>query len=82
MHIGARRSPLHTPEQAVAFARAVLARPGFRLVGVMSYEAQIAGLGDAPPGRPVRAAALRLIQRFSAPNCASAAERRSARSGP
>ena len=58
--------PLHTPEQAVAFARAVLARPGFRLVGVMSYEAQIAGLGDAPPGRPVRAAALRLIQRLSA----------------
>ena len=66
VHIGARRSPLHTPEQAVAFARAVRARPGFRLVGVMSYEAQIAGLGDAPPGRPVRAAALRLIQRFSA----------------
>jgi D-serine deaminase-like pyridoxal phosphate-dependent protein len=66
VHIGARRSPLHTPEQAVAFARAVLARPGFRLAGVMSYEAQIAGLGDAPPGRPVRAAALRLIQRFSA----------------
>ncbi len=66
VHIGARRSPLHTPEQAVAFARAVLARPGFRLVGVMSYEAQIAGLGDAPPGRPVRAAALRLIQRLSA----------------
>lgn len=66
VHIGARRSPLHSPEQAAAFTRAVLARPGFRLVGVMSYEAQIAGLGDAPPGRPVRAAALRLIQRFSA----------------
>ena len=33
--------------------RAVAARPGFRLVGLMSYEAQIAGLGDAaarPPG--------------------------------
>ena len=27
------------------------ARPGFRLVAVMSYEAQIAGLGDAPPGQ-------------------------------
>jgi D-serine deaminase-like pyridoxal phosphate-dependent protein len=32
----------------------------------MSYEAQIAGLGDAPPGRPLRAAALRVIQRLSA----------------
>jgi D-serine deaminase-like pyridoxal phosphate-dependent protein len=65
VHIGARRSPLHTPDQAVAFARTVLARPGFALTGAMSYEAQIAGLGDAPPGRPLRAAALRLIQRFS-----------------
>jgi D-serine deaminase-like pyridoxal phosphate-dependent protein len=73
VHIGARRSPLHTPDQAVAFARTVLARPGFALAGAMSYEAQIAGLGDAPPGRPLRAAALRLIQRFSA---AELAERR------
>jgi D-serine deaminase-like pyridoxal phosphate-dependent protein len=66
VHVGARRSPLHTPAQAAAFARAVLARPGFRLAGVMSYEAQIAGLGDAPPGRPLRAATLRVMQRFSA----------------
>ena len=66
VHIGARRSPLHSPEQAVAFARAVLSRPGFRLTGVMSYEAQIAGLADAPPGRPLRAVTLRVIQRLSA----------------
>jgi D-serine deaminase-like pyridoxal phosphate-dependent protein len=65
VNIGALRSPLHSPGQAVAFARTVLARPGFRLVGAMSYEAQIAGLGDAPPGRPLRAAALRVIQRLS-----------------
>ena len=65
VHIGVRRSPLYAPEQAVSLARAVLARPGFRLAGAMSYEAQIAGLGDAPPGRPLRAAALRLIQRLS-----------------
>ncbi|HEY4701559.1 MAG TPA: amino acid deaminase/aldolase [Streptosporangiaceae bacterium] len=65
VHIGVRRSPLFAPEQAVSFARTVLARPGFRLAGAMSYEAQIAGLGDAPPGRPLRAAALRLIQRLS-----------------
>jgi D-serine deaminase-like pyridoxal phosphate-dependent protein len=65
VHIGVRRSPLYAPEHAVSFARTVLARPGFRLAGAMSYEAQIAGLGDAPPGRPLRAAALRLIQRLS-----------------
>jgi D-serine deaminase-like pyridoxal phosphate-dependent protein len=66
VHIGTRRSPLHTPAQAAAFAKAVLARPGFELVGVMAYEGQIAGLGDNPAGRPVRAATLRWIQRHSA----------------
>ena len=40
---------------------------GFRLVGVMGYEGQIAGLGDAPPGHPVRAQLIRLIQGRSVP---------------
>jgi D-serine deaminase-like pyridoxal phosphate-dependent protein len=65
-HIGTWRSPLRTPEQADRFARAILARPGFALVAVMGYEGQIAGLGDAPPGHPVRAALLRVIQARSA----------------
>jgi len=59
VHIGTRRSPLFTPQQAADVARAITRRPGFRLVGLMGYEGQIAGLGDAPPGHPVRA---RLIQ--------------------
>ena len=66
VHIGTRRSPLHLPRDAAAFAKAVLARPGFDLVGLMAYEGQIAGLGDAPPGRPFRGAAVRWIQRHSA----------------
>jgi len=32
----------------------------------MSYEAQIAGVGDAPPGHPVRSVALRAVQSLSA----------------
>jgi len=64
-HLGVRRSPLHEPEQLAALARTVTERPGFTLVGVMAYEAQIAGLGDAPPGRPVRGALVRGIQRRS-----------------
>jgi D-serine deaminase-like pyridoxal phosphate-dependent protein len=67
VHIGTRRSPLHTAAQASAFAKAVLARPGFQLVGVMAYEGQIAGLGDNPPGKPFRGATLRWIQAHSAP---------------
>jgi len=64
-HLGVRRSPLHEPEQLAALARIVTERPGFTLVGIMAYEAQIAGLGDAPPGRPVRGALVRGIQRRS-----------------
>ncbi len=66
VRVGVKRSPAHTPQDAVALARAILARPGLRLVGVMMYEAQIAGLGDSPPGRPARAAVLRAIQALSA----------------
>ena len=66
VRIGVKRSPTHTPEQAAALARAIVARKGLRLVGVMMYEAQIAGLGDEPPGRPLRARALRAVQALSA----------------
>jgi D-serine deaminase-like pyridoxal phosphate-dependent protein len=64
--VGAKRSPVRTPEQAAALARAIVARDGLRLVGIMSYEAQIAGLGDTPPGRPLRARAIRAVQARSA----------------
>jgi D-serine deaminase-like pyridoxal phosphate-dependent protein len=66
LRVGAKRSPVHTPEQAATLARAILAREGFRLAGMMSYEAQIAGLGDTPPGRPLRARAVRVLQSLSA----------------
>ncbi len=66
VHLGVRRSPVHTAVQAAALARAVVERPGFRLVGLMSYEAQIAGLGDSPPGRPGRSVLLRGMQAASA----------------
>jgi D-serine deaminase-like pyridoxal phosphate-dependent protein len=66
IHIGARRSPVRTPEQAAALAREALARPELRVDGLMSYEAHIAGLGDRPPGRPLMGAAIRAMQRASA----------------
>lgn len=65
VHIGVRRSPIHTVARARALAEAVADRPGFRLVGAMSYEAQIAGVGDAPSGARLRAAAIRAMQRRS-----------------
>ncbi|MEP6481826.1 MAG: alanine racemase [Rhodoglobus sp.] len=51
-YLGVYRSPVHSVEQAKALAGAIIARPGFRLVGMMAYEAQIAGVTNRPAGRP------------------------------
>ncbi|RVX47932.1 D-serine deaminase-like pyridoxal phosphate-dependent protein [Nonomuraea polychroma] len=63
---GALRSPIRDAEQAADLAAAVAKRPGFRLAGLLAYEAQIAGIGDAPPGKTVYARAIRLMQAQSA----------------
>lgn len=63
--IGVKRSPVHTPAQAAALAREIERRPRLRLVGMMAYEAQVAGVGDRPPGRPLRGRAIRWMQRRS-----------------
>lgn len=60
--IGVWRSPVHEPAAARSLAQHVASRPGFRLVGLMSYEAQIAGQGDDPIGRPAFGATVRWMQ--------------------
>jgi D-serine deaminase-like pyridoxal phosphate-dependent protein len=75
LRAGARRSPVRNPPDAAALAQAILSRPGLRLAGLMAYEAQIAGVGDNPPGRPLYAQAIRYMQRKSA---AELAQRRAA----
>lgn len=65
-HIGVRRSPIHDTGAAVALARAITARDGVRLVGLMAYEAQIAGVGDRPPGKRLMGAAIGWMQDRSA----------------
>lgn len=64
VRIGAARSPVHTPEQATRLAVAVLRRPSLRLVGMMAYEGQIAGVGNA--ARTPRGAMVRAMQKASA----------------
>jgi D-serine deaminase-like pyridoxal phosphate-dependent protein len=66
LRVGARRSPVRTPEQAAGLAREIIARERLSLVAIMAYEAQIAGVGDEPPGNPIRARAIRAIQVRSA----------------
>jgi D-serine deaminase-like pyridoxal phosphate-dependent protein len=63
VHLGVRRSPIRTPEQAAELAEAAVGR-GFRVVGLMTYEAQIAGLPDTSlPVRLVKKASAREIGR-------------------
>ena len=63
LHLGVRRSPLRTPADAAAVAGEALRR-GLDVVGVMFYEAQIAGLPDTSP-------AVRLVKRRSAAELAT-----------
>ncbi len=74
VRIGPKRSPLRTPGQARALARAVVERPGFELAGVMGYEGHVAGVGDSPPNA-LLGAGLRAMQRAAV---AQVAERRAA----
>jgi D-serine deaminase-like pyridoxal phosphate-dependent protein len=65
LHVGVRRSPVHSAAAAGRLATQITERRGFRLVGLMSYEAQIAGVGDAPVGQRTRAVLIRAMQRRS-----------------
>jgi D-serine deaminase-like pyridoxal phosphate-dependent protein len=60
LHLGVRRSPVRTAQEAVALAKWIGAAGGLRLVGILAYEAQIAGLSD-------RGAAKRLVKGLSRP---------------
>jgi D-serine deaminase-like pyridoxal phosphate-dependent protein len=48
-HLGVRRSPVRTPAKAAELTENALRRKAFSVVGVMFYEAQIAGLPDSSP---------------------------------
>lgn len=67
VHLGVRRSPVHTAKEAGKLASAIEERNGFNLVGVMFYDAQIAGLPDSSRGvRLVKArSAAELLERRS-----------------
>lgn len=58
-HLGVRRSPVHSPRQARALASMIENRAGFNLIGLMFYDAQIAGVPDT-------SAAVRIMKQRSA----------------
>jgi D-serine deaminase-like pyridoxal phosphate-dependent protein len=72
-HVGPKRSPLYDVADVMRFARAVHERDGFRLVGVMTYEGQVAGVPDDVPSQ--RAKSL-VVRRLKSASMSQLAERR------
>ena len=68
LHLGVRRSPVHTPAEAYALAAEITKRPELSLTGLMFYDAQIAGLPDS-------SAAVRAVKACPHENSSIAASR-------
>ena len=64
-HVGPKRSPLHDPATVLDLARAITERRGFRLVGVMTYEGQVAGVADDVPHQRAKSAVVRRLKALS-----------------
>ncbi|MDB5985914.1 MAG: hypothetical protein JWR16_967 [Nevskia sp.] len=66
IYFGMRRSPLTAPAAVVGLAKLIAQTPQtLKLVGLMGYEGQIAGLQDAVPGQGLKNAMLRMLKRRS-----------------
>jgi len=65
VQIGPKRSPIRTARAARELATEIVARPGVELDGLIAYEGQIAGVGDATPGQALRNLGIRRMQRAS-----------------
>jgi D-serine deaminase-like pyridoxal phosphate-dependent protein len=72
-HVGPKRSPVHDLEDVLSLARQVTARDGFTLVGVMTYEGQVAGVPDDGPSQRARSL---VVRRLKAASMTQLAERR------
>jgi D-serine deaminase-like pyridoxal phosphate-dependent protein len=64
-HIGPKRSPLQDAPEVVGLARTILSRPGFLLVGVMTYEGQVAGVPDDVPNKKAKSLVVRRLKAAS-----------------
>lgn len=75
VHLGARRSPLRAPEAILDLARKIAHRRDLKFVGLMGYEAQIAGVGESNPFSPMLNPARKLIKKLARPYVAQMRQR-------
>lgn len=62
VHLGIRRSPVRTPEQAHDLLCAAKELLGVRIDAIMGYEGHIAGMGDNVPGAGIKNAVMRILK--------------------
>ncbi|HAM79452.1 MAG TPA: amino acid aldolase [Ornithinibacillus sp.] len=65
LHFGVRRSPLKSKIDVIQLARKIKESPSLTLVGVMGYEAQIAGVGDKVPSQKMKNRVVTILKRKS-----------------
>jgi D-serine deaminase-like pyridoxal phosphate-dependent protein len=69
-HVGPKRSPLSGAASVAALARVVADRAGFRLVGALTYEGQVAGVPDDVPGSAARSLVVHRLKAMTTPQLA------------
>lgn len=62
LYFGVKRSPLYQIDTLVEHYKQIEQTPGLRFDGVMAYEAQIAGIQDALPGKGLMNSVMRILK--------------------
>lgn len=65
LHFGVRRSPLRTPDEVIQLVRYIKEYPTLKLIGIMGYEAQIAGVSDHLPSQKLKNIAISFMKKKS-----------------
>lgn len=64
--IGVRRSPIRNSTQVLALIEQIKSCPQLRFAGLMAYEAQVAGVGDRNPFKPILSWLMTPLRRYGA----------------
>jgi D-serine deaminase-like pyridoxal phosphate-dependent protein len=65
VHLGLRRSPVRTPDQARELLRAAKNYPALKVDAVMGYEGHVAGMSDDAPGASLKNIVMRALKSAS-----------------
>lgn len=65
LHFGVWRSSLKNKNDIRDLVKQVVAFPNIRVIGLMGYEAQIAGVGDSIPGKTIRNSIVKALKKNS-----------------